>query len=125
MSNNPASKTYLVAAPKGGASIFRSIDTGVTGQIVKNAPGKLLSIHAHNVNAATRYLKIYNKATAPTEADTPKLTIALPTGNSTFFLGDIGVDFPAGISIRSTTGLADNDTGAPTASQTIINLTYI
>jgi hypothetical protein len=124
MSNNPAEKTYLVATPKGGASSYRSIDLGVTGLIAKATPGKLISIHAHNVNAATRFLKIYNKATAPTEADTPKLTIPLPTGNSTFFLGDSGVDFTAGISVRATTGLADNDTGAPTASQTIVNLTY-
>ena len=124
MSNNPASKTYLVAAPKGGASSYRTIDLGVTGLVAKATPGKLISIHAHNINAATRYLKIYNKATAATEADTPKLTIALPTGNSTFFLGDSGLDFSAGISIRATTGLADNDTGAPTASQTIVNLTF-
>jgi hypothetical protein len=124
MSNNPSNKTYLAAAPKGGASIFRSINAGVTGQIVKAGPGKLLSIHAHNVNASTRFLKIYNKATAPTEADTPKMTIPLTTGNSTFFLGDIGADFSAGISIRATTELADNSTGAPTASETIINMTY-
>jgi len=124
MSNNPNQKTYLAAAPKGGASIFRSISVGVTGEIAKAGPGKLISIHAHNVNASTRFLKIYNKATAPTEADTPKMTIPLPTGNTTFFLGDTGADFSAGISIRATTGLADNNTVAPTASETIVNLTY-
>lgn len=124
MSNNPASKTYLVAAPKGGASTYRSIDAGVTGLVAKAAPGKLINIHAHNVNASTRYLKIYEKATAPTEADTPKMTIPLPTGNTALHLGDSGVDFEAGISFRVTTGLADNDTGAPTASQSIINLTF-
>lgn len=124
MSNNPASKTYLVAAPKGGASTYRSIDAGVTGLVAKATPGKLISILAHNVNASTRFLKIYNKATAPTEADTPQMTIPLPTGNTSLHLGDSGVDFTAGISFRVSTGLADNDTGAPTASQSIINLTF-
>ena len=124
MSNNPAQKTYNVAVNKGGASIYRSLSVIATGAVIKATPGQIYSIHAINVNAAVRYLKIYNKATAPTEADTPLLTIHLPAADSRELLFPIGIEFLAGISIRATTELADNGTTAPTASETIVNITY-
>jgi hypothetical protein len=123
MSGNPAQKSYNVAVNRGGASVFRSLSVVLTGEIVKASPGQIYSIHAYNVNASVRYLKIYNKATAPTEADTPVMTIPLLT-NVTSIHFPVGVEFDAGISVRASTGLADNDTGAPTASQTIVNIAY-
>lgn len=103
---------------------YRSIDLGVTGLVVKATPGNLYSVNAHNLNATVRYLKIYDKATAATQADTPKLTIPLPAGSLPPMYFSNGMYFANGISIRATTGLADNDTGAPTASETIVNLSY-
>jgi hypothetical protein len=124
MSSSPAQKTYQVAVNKGGASIYRSLSVIATGAIIKATHGQIYSIHAINVNAAARYLKVYNKATAPTEADTPVLTIHLPASGSRELLFPIGIEFSAGISIRATTELADNGTTAPTANETIVNLTY-
>jgi hypothetical protein len=124
MANNPAQKTYNVAVTKGGAVIARDISVVATGVVIKNSPGQIYSIHAVNINAAARYLKVYDKATAPTQADTPALTIHLPATGSREILFPIGVEFSAGISIRVTTGVADNDTGAPTVNETIVNMTY-
>ena len=111
----------------GGVSAYRTINLLATGLVVKASPGNLYSINANNLNAAVRYLKIYNKATAATEADTPVFTIAITgstVGVGTQLNFPAGVFFSAGISIRATTELADNGTTAPTASQTIVNLTY-
>ena len=121
-----AETTYkmTLASARGGATPYRAITVGVTGLIVKATPGTLFSIAAHNLNAAVRYLKFYDKATAATEADTPKFTIPLPVGSMPPITFPAGVAFVNGIGIRATTGLADNDTGAPTASETIVNLSY-
>jgi hypothetical protein len=111
-------------SPSGGASAYRNIDAGVTGDVVKASPGRLYGWHVSNAAAASAYVKIYDKATAPTEADTPVLTIAVPATGVAFMDLGPGVGFASGISIRATTGAADNDTGAPAANDVIANLLY-
>ena len=51
----------------------------------------------------------------------------LVTVNLMVPLGDLaskGVTFDAGISVRATTGRADDDTGAPTTGDVVLNLFY-
>jgi len=118
-------RTSLVAGAKDGASAYRTIDLGVTGLVVKSSPGNIYSIQGQNINAAIRYLKVYNKATAADENDTPVFTLVLPASSVLLNMQfPVGVYFSAGISIRCTTALADNSTAAPTANQTIVNITY-
>lgn len=117
-------KSYLVGAIRGGLSVYRSIAIVNTGLVAKDSPGQIYAIQACNLNATVRYLKIYDKATAATEADTPVLTIALPAGTLPQFAIPQGIKFTTGISVRVTTGLADNDNGAPTAGETILNIAY-
>lgn len=92
----------------------------------KMTPGILYSVIGFNAAAAARYLKIYDKESAPTVGtDTPKLTITLPA--STAFTIDFPtpVEFRAGIAYALTTGVADNDTGALTAADvTGLNVIY-
>ena len=79
---------------------------------------------------AVRYLKLYNKATAPTVGtDTPIATIALQP-NTTYALFDLvscmpGAYFTLGIGYGLTTGQADNDTGALTAGDVVINIAHL
>lgn len=94
--------------------------------VVKASAGQLYgSIAVTNTNAAVRYLKVYDKATAPTSADTPKLRITVPgatTGAGIVVpLPDAGVAFANGIAFRMTTGAADNDANAVTANEVILN----
>jgi len=124
MTNAESTQKITIASARGGASNYRSINLLATGLVVKATPGNLYSINAHNLNAAVRYLKVYDKATAATEADTPKFTIALPPGALPPVTFPAGAFFANGICIRATTELADNGTTAPTASETIVNLTY-
>jgi hypothetical protein len=106
-------------------SSYRTLTLGVTGLVVKATPGAIIHILGQNINAAIRYLKVYNKATAAAETDTPILTIPLPASGAAVTWSLLqGFVFSAGISIRSTTGIADNDVGAPSASETIVHILY-
>jgi hypothetical protein len=121
-----ANFTYASAntLPQGGASVYRNLSVGVTGAVAKATPGRLYGYHVSNAAAATAYVKVYDKATAPTQADTPVMTIAVPATGVAFLDLGPGIAFSAGISIRGTTAAADNSTAAPTANDIIANLFY-
>ena len=107
----------------GGALPYSVTSVTATGIVVSSTPNKIFSIHAHNLNAAIRYLKVYDKATAADETDVPKLRIPMPTGSGPSLTFPKGVTFFNGISMRAVTELADNGTTGATASQTIVNMT--
>lgn len=95
---------------------------------VKASTGKVYSIVVTNQNAATRYLKFYNKASAPTVGtDTPVWVLAVP-GNSTgagmVVALPMPLKFSTGIAFAITTGAADSDTGAVALNEIIVNLGY-
>lgn len=111
-------------SPSGGASPYRNLSVGVAGAVAKAAPGRLYGWHVSNAAVAAAYVKVYDKATAPTQADTPVLTLAIPAGGvATATLGP-GLAFAAGIAIRGTTAAADNSTAAPAAGDIVANLFY-
>lgn len=84
--------------------------------LLKNSPGLVFKIFGRNNAAAIRYLKLYNKATAPVVGtDAPVMTICLAAGAPfDIDLGEYGHLFTAGIGYGLTTGVADNDTGVLT-----------
>jgi hypothetical protein len=86
---------------------------------VKNAAGRLFSIVATNINAAIRYLKIYNLAAAPNVGvDVPVMTIPIPaTGSAVVNLGQLGVTFSVGISFALTTLGTNADATAVAANE--------
>lgn len=116
----------IVAGDEGGWGIWRTLDLDETGQVVKAAAGQIGGWVITNLGAAARYIKFYNKATAPTEADTPLMTVPVATSGIDSFEMVSGISgFTAGISLRATTGVADADTGAPGANEVVVNLLYI
>src|SRR5512135_1059127 len=88
----------------GGATNFKRVSTADTNAAnIKASAGKVYSIVASNVNAAVRYLKLYNKASAPSVgSDTPTHTFLLPIGGSFVFSSLVGLDFPTGIAMALT-----------------------
>lgn len=85
--------------------------------LAKDSPGILYALIGYNASAALRYLKLYDKASAPTVGtDTPKLTITLPASTAFAIDWQMPIEFRTGISYALTTGVADNDTGALTAA---------
>lgn len=115
----------------GGATIFRSLDLDETEEEVKATAGQVYWIHAINLAATKRYLKFYNATAANVTVGTttPVLTFVIPTQGDTNGTGFVltvpmGIPFDTAISAAATTGLADNDTGAPGANEVILNLGY-
>jgi hypothetical protein len=96
--------------------------------VVKASGGNLYSIVAIGLTSTVRYLKLYNKASAPTVGtDTPIMTIPIPANTQGAGIAipfSMGVNFPLGIAIAITSGVADNDTGVIGAGDVVINLTY-
>lgn len=110
--------------PGGGLLAFNHLDLGVTGRIAKASPGRLYGWSVSNANAAAIYVKLYNKATAPTQADTPVMTIRVPAAAAVAFSSIIGIGFTAGISARAVTAVADNSVAAPAANDVVAALFY-
>lgn len=114
----------------GGLSISRVISAASTNATsAKGSAGMVYTIIAHNINAAVRYLKLYNKASAPTVGtDTPVLTLPIPanTAGAGFVLdtGGMGISFATGIALAITTGVADADTAAVAANEIVVNVLY-
>ncbi len=96
---------------------------------VKASAGQVYTILATNLNAAVRYLKLYNKASSPTVGtDTPVMTLAIPgnTAGAGFVLdtGGMGIAFATGIALALTTGVADSDNTGVAANEIVITLLY-
>jgi hypothetical protein len=113
----------------GGATPYKLISAASTNATnLKNGPGQIYSIAAFNINAAVRYLKLYNKASAPTVGtDTPVHVFAIPgstTGGGFTLSIPVGMEFTTGISFAITTGITDADTGAVAASELLVNIDY-
>lgn len=122
--------TAAYAHTAGGATPYKLISAASTNATsVKGSGGTVYNITASNVNAAVRYLKLYNKASAPTVGtDTPVQVYAIP-GNTAgagtnIPIGLPGLAFGTGIALAITTGAADSDTGAVAANEIIVNLGY-
>lgn len=120
-----------VASATGGATSFQLISANTTNATsVKNTSGTLYGIQVFNNNAAARYLKFFDKASAPTlGTDSPIKTILIPGGTAgagtIVPLPSCGVKFTLGIALAITTGIAALDTGAVAASEIAANIDYL
>ena len=113
----------------GGWTPSKTISAASTNSTnVKGSAGQVGFIAAFNNNAEERFLKLYDKATAPTVGtDTPVLTLMIPgatTGAGLALSIPAGIAFASGIGFGLTTGIADADTGAVAASEIVVNLGY-
>lgn len=112
-----------------GTTPYKLISLASTNAIsVKASGGNLYSIVAIGLTSTVRYLKFYNKASAPTVGiDTPIMTIPVPAnlqGAGISIPFSMGVNFSSGIAIAITSGVADTDTGIIGAGDVVVNLTY-
>jgi len=112
-----------------GAIPFKLISAATTnGTNVKASLGTIYGVQVINTNAAVRYLKFYDKATAPSVgSDVPVKVITIPgntAGAGAVIAFPVGVAFLVGISFALTTGAPDSDTGAVAANEIIVNLDY-
>lgn len=101
-----------------GLLVTRNLDVDESADL--QYAGKCLLFHLtlRNDTAATKeYFKLYDTAIAAVVGtDTPKMTIPLSAGESFNMEVTKGILMNNGISFGASTGIADNDTGAPAAS---------
>ena len=112
-----------------GTTPYKLISLATTNaNVVKASGGNLYSIVAICLSSTVRFLKLYNKATAPiVGTDIPVMTIPIPANTQGAGISipfSMGVNFPLGISIAITAGSADNDSVAILANEVLINLTF-
>lgn len=115
-----------VASEVGGASVSKTVSAASTNATsIKTRSGTVYGVTANNVNAAVRYLKLYNKASAPTVGtDTPVMTIALPPAQVTTVPFPVGVEFGTGIAFALTTEATDAGSTAVSASEHVVHVFY-
>jgi len=119
------------ARTSGGTTLYKNIDVDESEDEVKGSAGQIYWIHAINLSSTVKYLKIYNAAAVSVTVGTtvPDITFPLPTqgdANGAGFTFTIpnGIAFSTGITIAATTGVADNDNGAPGANEVVVNIGY-
>jgi hypothetical protein len=127
---NPLPVRVLGSAAN-GCTIFRSLDIDESEEEVKATAGTVYGVWFSNMATSTRFLKFYNATAANVTVGTttPVLTLAMP-GNSSDDISGVfsiaqGIKFDTAITVAATTGLADNDTGAPSANDVIVNVFYV
>ena len=113
---------------------FKYLSQGSTNSTLVSGAGQnilkwIVATNTTTVAATITYLKLYNKATAPTcGTDIPVMTIPLlpnaTNGNGQFAMGFDDTRFPLGIGFCLTEGIADNDTTATTTGISI-NIGYL
>lgn len=85
----------------------------------------LYGYYISNTNSSVRYVKFYNKASAPTVGtDVPVLVLAIPGSGAANVSFPAGINFTTGLAFATTTGAADSDTAAVAANEVIVNLIY-
>lgn len=111
----------------GGVTQFRRLATADTNVVaVKASAGRVYGYVISNTSAAAKFVKLYNKATAPTiGTDVPVRTIMVPAGGiAAYHVGQGLAGFTAGIAIAATGAIGDADTTALAANDLIIQIDY-
>jgi hypothetical protein len=127
---NSVGGVFIRPETSNGLSVFRSIDIDETEEEVKDGAGQVYGWYLANLATSTRFIKLYNTnaSLCSVGVTTPVLTIPLP-GNSSDdvaanALSGLGITFNTGICVAATTGVADNDTGAPGANEVVVNIFF-
>lgn len=94
--------------------------------VIKGAPGSVHEITIANPTATAAFVKLYDKATAPTVGtDVPLVTVPAPANSlQALNLGALGKRFPAGIAIAITGAITAADTTAAVAGVQV-SATYL
>lgn len=108
-----------------GDTAFRVLSATATGTTTATAAATLSSLQMSNQAASTdHYVKIYDKATAATQADTPVVTYFVNAQTARDIALPKGLKLTAGLSIRCVAEAADSGTTAAGSNECTVNGTY-
>ncbi len=130
-SGTPLVITNSAAATGGATPSHAIVAANTTSVSIDASPGTLYSVQVFNNSATIAYLKLYDAAQGSTTcgSGTPKKVILIPASTSgagavISLGGSSGVAFATAITRCVTTGIADNDTGAPAASTYLVEADF-
>lgn len=100
-----------------GSQIKVVTAASTNASLQKNSAGNLMEISASNPTATAAFLKIYDKASAPTVGtDVPLMTINVPANSAVSFeFGNLGKRFVLGLGLAVTAAIGATDTGVTIA----------
>lgn len=124
-----AAPVQLVPRVNSGLSISSAISAASDNATsVKASAGQVYHIDVFNNSTNIAYLKLYNKATAPTcGTDTPVARYLIPanaSGTGAVIEISNGLSFSTGIGYCLVTGIADNDDTGVSANAYLIDIGY-
>lgn len=98
-------------------TVYKDVDLDNTGEILVAGTPTLFGAKFDNTaNTSAVYVKIYDKASAASDADTPKYIIKVPASGTFEFQPNMGLGrkFALGISMRCVTEAGTAGTTGPT-----------
>lgn len=106
------------------ARVMAAASTNATS--VKTSAGRIYEVHLCNLAASAKFLKLYNKASAPViGTDTPVATYPIaPNGGRIDFTSFNGISFATGIAYAITGAVGDADTTAVAENDVVGELLY-
>lgn len=126
LASDSTGQVGVLPTTAGGTTPFRRVSTADTNAAnVKASAGQVYMIAASNVNAAARYLHLYNNASSPT-CNTGIINSFIIPGNTAGAGSNIpialGAAYGTGIALCITTGV--DGTGSVAANEIIVNVFY-
>ena len=118
--------TATLAFPASPTTFTLNSAATTNATAVKTSAGVVYSMMLSNSGAAVAFVKLYNKASAPTVGtDIPVMTVAVPaTGSYSPDFSAVGYTFTTGIALAITNLSTDADATAVTAGQVKVALTF-
>jgi hypothetical protein len=125
--------TQPVASTLGGATPYNLIAASGANSTLIGAAGAhtVYGVQLANIAAAPAYLKLYDKATAPTcGSDIPKAVFIIPAAATAALGGGsnvaipVGKAFALGLGICIVTGIDNSNSTGVAASNVVINIDY-
>lgn len=116
----------LVPQTTGGLTLAHTVSAGSTNATsLKGSAGQVYEVCVNSNAAYPVFLKLFNKATAPTVGtDTPVKDIEAQAGVPACMRTEEGFTFATGIAWALTKGIADSDATAVLASDATVEISY-
>lgn len=125
LASNVTSSFSIAEAATGGATMWYTASAaGTNPTTIKSGPGKVTGWYIYNSNGTARKVAFHNTAGPPSAGISVYFSIPIPALSAANCPFPAGIDFPAGISITTTTGLNTGDSGSVALNDLIINILY-
>lgn len=106
------------------AKVLSAASTNATN--LKGTAGRIYGYHLVNTSASVKYVRLYNKATAPTVGtDSPAAVIPIPANGSVIVDHTVPMSFATGMGYSITGSFADLDATAVAAGEVIGHILWI